>query len=169
MKAFGYTASTLLAALLISCAPGGQQEKPPAAGPSPAADLAGINKLRDDFAAAFNAGDAARVTDLYTADAIILPQNSPAVTGKDAILSYEQDFFGKFAANISIAAEETKIAGEWAFDRGTYKMQLTPKGGGKPAEDSGKYLVMLQRQADGSWKVARDIDNSSNPPPAPPK
>jgi len=28
----------------------------------------------------------------------------------------------------------------------------------------GRYLVVLQRQADGSWKIARDIDNTATPP-----
>jgi hypothetical protein len=34
--------------------------------------------------------------------------------------------------------------------------------------DEGKYLVMVRTQPDGSYKVARDIDNSSAPlaPPA---
>jgi ketosteroid isomerase-like protein len=30
-----------------------------------------------------------------------------------------------------------------------------------PIDDQGKYLVIFQRQADGSWRVARDMDNSN--------
>jgi ketosteroid isomerase-like protein len=44
-------------------------------------------------------------------------------------------------------------------------MSIAPKAGGTPMEDAGKYLVILQRQPDGGWKVTRDIDNSSRPLP----
>jgi ketosteroid isomerase-like protein len=44
---------------------------------------------------------------------------------------------------------------------------MTPKAKGKPMEESSKYLVILKRQADGSWKISRDIENSNTPMPAP--
>jgi ketosteroid isomerase-like protein len=34
---------------------------------------------------------------------------------------------------------------------------------GASVEDHGKYLVILKRQSDGSWKMARDMDNSDRP------
>jgi ketosteroid isomerase-like protein len=42
-------------------------------------------------------------------------------------------------------------------------LTLTPRAGGTAINDEGKYLVVVQRQTDGSYKVARDIDNSSMP------
>ena len=43
---------------------------------------------------------------------------------------------------------------------------LTPKAGGEPTEDSGKWLGILKRQPNGSWKVHRDIWNSDKPFPS---
>ena len=34
--------------------------------------------------------------------------------------------------------------------------------------DRGKYLAVMQRQADGKWLMIRDTWNSDSPPPAPP-
>ncbi|MDA2927836.1 hypothetical protein MYX78_11520 [Acidobacteria bacterium AH-259-G07] len=34
---------------------------------------------------------------------------------------------------------------------------------GEPIEDNGKYIVILQKQPDNAWKIARDIWNSDNP------
>ena len=34
--------------------------------------------------------------------------------------------------------------------------------------DSGNYLAVMQRQADGKWLMIRDTWNSDRPPPAPP-
>ncbi len=59
---------------------------------------------------------------------------------------------------------ETQVAGDWAYDRGNYTVTVTPKSG-KPMEASAKYLIIVKRQPDGSWKVYREISNSNNPPP----
>ena len=39
------------------------------------------------------------------------------------------------------------------------------KATGEPMTDRGAGIHILQRQADGSWKLAVDIWNSDNPPP----
>ncbi len=157
----------ILAALLWcgACAQQAEAPKQAPAGPTPA-DTAAVEKLRADFAAAYGAGDAARLSELYTADAVLLPPNQPPVEGRQAILANFQGVFSQFNATFVITSQETRFGGEWAFDRGGYQVKLMPTSGGKEIEDSGKYLVILQRQPDGSWKVARDIDNSNGPPPA---
>ena len=35
---------------------------------------------------------------------------------------------------------------------------------GKQVNDTGKYVVVFRKQADGAWKVAADIFNSDLPP-----
>jgi uncharacterized protein (TIGR02246 family) len=140
----------------------------PTPGPPTGDDLTKINALRDGFIAAFNAGDAAKVVEGYTADAVAMPAHHAAVSGKDALLAYNRDFFSQMSPKITLTPVETTIAGNWGYDRGTYTMTLTPKTGGAALSDKGKYLVILQKQSDGSWKVTRDIDNSDEPMPPPP-
>jgi ketosteroid isomerase-like protein len=71
-----------------------------------------------------------------------------------------------FSAQFSLSPEEVQLAGtDWAFERGDYAITLTPKAGGDPIEDAGKYITLYQRQAGGRWLMARDIWNSNNPPP----
>jgi uncharacterized protein (TIGR02246 family) len=135
--------------------------------PSTEADQAQIDKLRDAFIVAFNAGDAEAIADLYAPDAVVMPQNQQAVTGHDAIVNVNKAMFDQYTPKISITSIETKIFGDVAFDRGTYTIELTPKAEGNPISDEGKYLIIIQRQADGSWKVIRDIDNTSKPAPPP--
>jgi ketosteroid isomerase-like protein len=45
-------------------------------------------------------------------------------------------------------------------------MDFAPEGG-QAMIDKGKYLVVMKRQVDGSWKVAVDIWNSDLPQPVP--
>ena len=108
--------------------------------------------------------DAEALARLYADDALVLYPNQPAVSGRAAILGYFTAFFREFTqSDFELTSEEIEVAGSWAFDRGTYRWKGVPRAGGDPVEDHGKYLVILQRQTDGSWKVFRDMDNSDKP------
>jgi uncharacterized protein (TIGR02246 family) len=125
-----------------------------------------VGKTRDAYMSAWKSANAGQIADLYTDDALVLYPNQPAVNGKSAIRAYFQSFFGDFAQKeFVLESSEVEIAGDWAFDRGTYRWKGVPRAGagGDPAEDHGKYLVILRRQPDGTWKVARDMDNSDRP------
>jgi uncharacterized protein (TIGR02246 family) len=163
MRLYLSTSMLVLIYAMIACTPAGNPPQTPIKS-NPVEDSKAISRLRDEFAAAWKAGDAERVANAYTNDAVLLPQNGPAVTGKSAILAFDKGFFDQYApSNFEISSDEVQTMGDWAFDRGTYKFMATPKAGGEPLNDQGKYIVLLQRQADGSWKLARDIDNSSAP------
>jgi uncharacterized protein (TIGR02246 family) len=127
-------------------------------------DKAAIDTTRDAYVSAWRSGNAADVTGLYADDALVLYPNRPPIVGKAAIQTYFSQFFGDFGQHeFELRSAEIEIAGSWAFDRGTYRWKGTPKAGGDSVEDHGKYVVILKRQSDGSWKVARDMDNSDRP------
>lgn len=149
-----------LATMVASCF--GQEASTPKAAVDH--NVAAIAKVRNEYAAAWKTGIADRVAGLYADDGVVLYPNNPALVGKSAILRYFKTFFDQFVpTNFELASDEVTVAGDWAFDRGTYKLGIVPKGGAEAIHDYGKYLVILQRQADGSWKVARDMDNSDSP------
>ena len=150
--------TALLTCVLVACTPASQNTGSTSSGDSDA-----VNNVRNEFISAFNSGDAAKVASLYATDAVVMPTHQPVITGRDAIQNYNKTFFETFTATINISPIETKVFGDRALDRGTYTMQLTPKAGGSPIMDEGKYLVLLQRQADGSWKLTHDIDNTNMP------
>ena len=60
--------------------------------------------------------------------------------------------------------EEIVLAGEWAYVRGSYAFQVTPKVGGETAEEKGKFLYILTKSRDDSWKIARGIWNGNEAP-----
>ena len=153
--------SLLFLLLIVACAPTAVEPVEEAT----EADVEAINSLRDEFIALDNAGDAAGLASLYTNDAVLMPPNQAAVTGNQAIESGFQTTFDQFTIEFTLAPDEVEVVGDWAFDRGTYMIALTPKADGEPMEDRGKYIVILRRQADGCWKIARDMWNSDNPPP----
>ena len=67
---------------------------------------------------------------------------------------------------ISFKGVETGCDGNLAYERGIINMDIVPEGG-QAMTDKGKYLVVMKRQADSSWKVAVDIWNSDLPQPVP--
>ena len=108
----------------------------------------------------------------YEDDAIMVPPNHPDIRGRAAI----EAFLASFPPFSDYRLETLEIEGQGdlAYERGTNSMTLTPPGG-RPAEWRSKYLVIYRRQADGSWKVSREIFTPDAPPqaapnpPAPPK
>ncbi len=129
------------------------------------ADVEAINQLPATFAAALNAGDLDGIMAGFTDDAVRMPPNAPAIIGKESIRSLMQTNLEQNTYQLDNPPEEVQVSGDLAFARGTYTVTVTPKAGGESIQREGKYLVVFQKQPDGSWKAARDIWNSDNPPP----
>jgi ketosteroid isomerase-like protein len=68
-----------------------------------------------------------------------------------------RQFFAKFRVDQTVSCEETIVAGEWAFDRSRVSTKLVPVTGGEPSQIDSRVVVILRRDPDGSWKVARTI------------
>jgi uncharacterized protein (TIGR02246 family) len=129
--------------------------------PDQTAATAAINDVWKEYSASLNAGNVDRWVALWTDDGVQMPPDEPAVVGKERIRTRIQSVADQFTFDMGITNEEVRTAGDWAFARGTYKASLTPKAGGKRIPIDGKYMTILTRQADGSWKIHRDIFNSN--------
>ena len=129
-----------------------------------AADIAAIRALDDQSAAAVNSNDAAAVAATYADDGIEMSPGQAATEGKQAIQARYETMFKENPLKFAVTPLETQVAGDWAYERGTAAIAVTPKAA-KPIEQSLRYLVILNRQPDGSWKLYRDMGNSSEPLP----
>ena len=119
-----------------------------------------------EYAVSLNEGDLERWLALWTEDGIQMPPDEAAIAGKDNIRARNEAVLDKFTFEIGITNQEIETAGDLAYSRGTYKARLMPKEGGRPISIDGKYLTILERQPDGSWKIHRDIFNSNTAPPS---
>ncbi len=100
----------------------------------------------------------------YADDVVMMPPNQAERVGKTAVRSMWEDLLRDFTAEVSVSIKELQVLGECAFERGTFTMELTPRTGGPPVQDSGKYLDVLRQQPDGSYKYSRVMFNSSQAP-----
>jgi uncharacterized protein (TIGR02246 family) len=128
-------------------------------------DLRAIDKVRDDHIAALNAGNAAAWAALFADDGVQMPPNGAANIGKKVISSWSSAFLSEFRVQFALTVDEVRTLGEWAFERGGYVIKLTPTAGGSSIQDNGKYITIYVRSPGDTWKMARDIWNSNNPPP----
>ena len=135
--------------LLVACAPVGQQDTE--------SDAAAIRALLADWDALANAGDAAALVELYAEDVISMPPDAVGRVGREAILASMEETFGADTLQITSVADEVDVAGDLAFMRVTYDETITPKAGSDTELMHGNWLVILQRQADGSWKIWREM------------
>jgi len=128
-------------------------------------DMTAIDYVRDTHVAALNSGEAHAWATLFTDDGVQMPPNMPANNGRAAIEGWSAAFLDMFAVKFALSVDEVRILGEWAFERGAYTIDLKPKPEGPPMKDAGKYVTIYQKKSGAGWLMARDIWNSSNPPP----
>jgi len=91
-----------------------------------------------------------------------MPPNSDMMRGR-------RDVEGFWSAAIKMGVRDARLktvelteSGEELHEVGNYALRIEPTGA-KPFEDKGKYLVIWKRDKDGSWRLHRDIWNSSLP------
>ena len=93
----------------------------------------------------------------------MLPPNSEPVVGKSANDAMNGGAFERYDFSETWTPVETVIDGDLAFQRGTFTTVATPKGDGERLEVSGSFMRIYQRQANGEWRMTRDMFNSSTP------
>jgi len=162
----GLGVALFFALMLMACAPQTQPVIEEAV--STEADVAAIRALVEQWIAAIETGDVDGVLALYTDDAVRLPPDGPAYSGKEAFEEDSSGAFEQFSFEVVWPVEGTEeivVAGGWAYHLSEYAMLVTPKEGGETMEENGKIIEICQQQPDGSWKLAREIWNRNNPPP----
>jgi ketosteroid isomerase-like protein len=117
------------------------------------------------FADALVKGDTATIASTYADDAIVMMSEVPAAHGHDAIA---KTFAGMGSAMkvtaFKLTSQDVIVSGDYAIETGAYDMNAQPMAkGAKPEHGVGKYLVVWKKQADGSYKILRDIANSDQP------
>jgi ketosteroid isomerase-like protein len=90
------------------------------------------------------------------------------ITGRTAIREDMAKAFADTAFSLRWEPLQADVgaAGDLGYTNGKYKVQFRDAKG-KAVERTGRYLTVWKKQADGSWKVVRDI-GVQDPPPAGP-
>lgn len=148
----------LALAALGGCAPADEAaETPVTEERSTAEDVEAINALTHREIQAFAAGDLAAAQDMFTDDCEILaPESEPVSCGADFAT-----WFTGLQEGFEIAGEyhdlDTQVSGDWAIQRFTATLGMTPRSGGDGVSENVNGLHIFRRGADGSWRIVFDI------------
>jgi uncharacterized protein (TIGR02246 family) len=116
-----------------------------------------LSKLATEWAATYNAKDAAKLAGFYAEDAVYMPPNEPMAKGRAAIEAHFKREFQQGFTNLKLTPLESAISGSQAYEAGT--ATITAPGG---RTENGKYVVVF-KQVGGAWKIAYDINNTDQP------
>lgn len=121
-----------------------------------------MKKFLEDFDAAyneaFNRGDAAGCAAFFSEDVILMAPDQPMIRGRKA---FEETYLSRMEQSTggthSNELVEYGVEGDMAYQIGTYAVT------GANSPEQGKFLNILRRQPDGTWKVAVSMFNSDGP------
>jgi ketosteroid isomerase-like protein len=139
-------------ALILAAASASAQ---PAAAPLTTQDVDAIRAmLTSDFTSAAMAHNFDALAAIVTDDARLMPAGAPTVAGRAAIRGYLERNWGPLPiAQFEQTVDEVDGRGGLAFARGSMKLAVQIEGGPR-IYNEGKFLMVLEKQANGSWLIA---------------
>jgi ketosteroid isomerase-like protein len=132
-------------------------------------DLAATRAALLEADRAFNRATAARRTDgwmEFIAEDGAMIRSAGTITGRAAIREDMAKAFADTAFTLTWEPDQADASGMLGYTNGHYKAQFRDAKG-QPQVRTGRYLTVWKQQADGSWKVVRDI-GVQDPAPAGP-
>lgn len=118
-----------------------------------------------DLAAALRSGDVAKAMALLTDDAVVLPPGRDLLSGRKSLEAALKELVGKNSLELALVSIGSTGSAEVGLDVGLYELTLKPQEGAAKSKARGKYLASLRPDAEGHWRVAYLIWNSSEPAP----
>ena len=117
-----------------------------------------LQRVLDDYSAAWRAKDAKALAALFADDRTVVPNACPPAKDRAGI---EACYTGH-GGGIGLAALDHRIDGSMAYIIGEYAGEV----GGQPA---GKFVLTLSKDQTGRWLIVADMDQPyrrQSPPPA---
>ncbi len=130
-----------------------------------------LHEVDVQWAAAAQARDFEKVISYYSATAIELPPNAPARKTREEIKKHWQTLIETPGASLNWQPTKVEVSEshDLGYIAGTYEYTATNAAGKKIVVDRGKYLTVMRKIDDGTWKCAAVTWNSDLPATAPRK
>ncbi len=149
-----------LVALLIALALGGCQGETPEVDVE--SDIAAVQSVIDGMTAAYEARDWNAFTGYFTEEGVWMPPDLPALQGEEAWWEFASTWWDDTEIlEIGGDIDEIVVSGDWAMERHTEYITMSITGIPEPVTMHFKGMRILQRGADGGWKIARYVWNGN--------
>ena len=121
----------------------------------------------NDYIGPYKTGDIARWLDVFADDAVGMHNTLPALEGKDALRGFAETVHSTFdIEQLDVSVDSVTRSGDWVLTRGNFAASFVPKGEELEIQATprqGKYILLWERQADGTWKIILDMGNNNTP------
>jgi len=122
-----------------------------------------IEILMKSYENALNASDTDAVMELYSESPVFMPQNAPAMIGREAVRKAYEDVFSKIKLTVQFTIHESEILADTAWGRtssaGRQKILAT----GREINEGNNELYVFKREG-GRWKIHRYLFAENIPP-----
>src|SRR5262245_28434987 len=127
-------------------------------------DAKQIEAFNQRFTAANLAMDNAQVMALWADDGVSLQPDSAPMAGKKTIAKWLDEIVAQMPGYRVTKDEadfhDIQVSGDWASEWGTTHQIVQPPGGKPAIETFGKILLVLHREADGEWRIEKEMWNA---------
>lgn len=122
-----------------------------------AADLEAVRQAASAYAAAWLTNDADSVMATFVDEPVLSPSGLPFLEGQAAARNFwfPPDSPATTVTRFDMRQIEVSGSGSLAYARGTYHLAF--EFDGASYENSGKYLTILRKGADGTWRITHHI------------
>lgn len=116
-----------------------------------------IEKANSEWVVAMKTGDAATIAAPYTEDASFIMIDGTCIKGRTEIEKMYRDRFSRFgvAGSTKIDSKKLVVDNDLAYESGYGEIGLLKDG--KLSVKGGRFLTVWQRQANGDWKILRNV------------
>ena len=118
---------------------------------------AAVHHAHEAYLDAINSNDVARFLATVTDDIVFLPPNTEPITGNGAVGPWVAAYFEAIQTVWSKTTVELVVADGLAYEWYRYQVVDSPRDGGEPTTDKGNGVNIYRPDADGAWRVWRDI------------
>lgn len=123
-----------------------------------------IKSVIERYEVALNGDQIDAILDLYGSDPVFMPQNAPALVGRDAVRAGYKYVFDSIKLNIRFMIHEIHETGDWAWARTSSSGLTKQLATGKELSEGNNELFVFRREQ-GIWKIHRYLFATYRPAP----
>ena len=115
----------------------------------------------------YKTGDTEGWLEIFADDAVGMHNTLPALEGKQALRRFAETVHGTFnIEQLDVTVDSVITEGDWALTRGNFVASFVPvdaDADNRTNPRQGKFILLWERQDDGTWKVILDMGNNNSP------
>lgn len=114
------------------------------------------------YETALNNNDIDTILSLYSSDPVFMPQNAPALVGRDAVRAGYEQVFASIKLNVQFTVHEVVENGDWAWVRTSSAGKTRILAADITVTEGNNELFVFNRE-NGDWKIHRYLFATNQP------